>query len=147
VLYLQHGSGEDERGWTVQGRVDIIMDNLIAEGKAKPMLIVMERGYAAKPGESEVLLRPPPTFTGPAPARASAPPDWSHVFQAFDEVITRDLIPMIDTTYRTIPDRDHRALAGLSMGGVQAFQIALGHLDMFAYIGGFSGAGRFSTVL
>jgi enterochelin esterase-like enzyme len=144
VLYLQHGSGEDERGWMVQGRVGLIMDNLIAEGKAKPMLVVMERGYAAKPGQPEDLLRPPPPPPGPngsAPPRVPAPPDWSRIFQTFDEVMTHDLIPMIDATYRTMPDRDYRALAGLSMGGVQAFQIGLNHLDLFASIGGFSGGG------
>ena len=132
VLYLQHGGGEDERGWPNQGRVGFIMDNLIAERKAKPMLVVMERGYARRPGE-----RPRRRRRVRAARRATS----AGRFAAFEEVMVKDLIPMIDATYRTIPDREHRAMAGLSMGGMQTFQITLKHLDLFAYIGGFSGAG------
>jgi enterochelin esterase family protein len=121
--------------WVVQGHVSQIMDNLIAEGKAKPMLIVMEQGYARKPGEPEVPLRPP------SGARGSMPPDFRRMFGALEDVFIKDLIPMIDSTYRTIPDREHRAMAGLSMGGMQTFIIGLGNLDKFAYLGGFSGAG------
>ena len=159
VLYLQHGGGEDERGWVVQGRVSQIMDNLIAEGKAKPMLIVMEQGYARKPGEPEVPLRPPAGLLAPAPAPAPAggasapavpvppppappiPPDFGRMFATVEEVFIKDLIPLVDSTYRTLPDRAHRAMAGLSMGGMQTFIITHKHLDLFAYIGGFSGAG------
>lgn len=131
VLYLQHGGGEDETGWPNQGRVGFIMDNLIAEGKARPMLVVMEQGYARRAGDPE-----------PTPGRPGAGrPDFSRIFGAFEDVMVKDLIPMIDATYRTIPDRDHRAMAGLSMGGMQTFQITLKHLDLFAYIGGFSGGG------
>ena len=119
--------------------MSFIMDNLIADGKAKPMLVVMEQGYAQKPGEPAVPLRPPADMA--KPAVAAIPPDFSRMFSAFEEVMVKDLIPMIDSTYRTIPDRDHRAMAGLSMGGMQTFQITLNHLDMFSYIGGFSGAG------
>jgi enterochelin esterase-like enzyme len=129
VLYLQHGAGEDERGWPNQGRVGFIMDNLVAERKARPMLVVMEQGYARKPGEAAPGEKP------------AVPRDFTRAFAAFEEVMVNDLIPMIDATYRTIPDRENRAMAGLSMGGMQTFQIALGHLDLFAYIGGFSGAG------
>jgi enterochelin esterase family protein len=134
VLYLQHGAGEDERGWPTQGRVSHIMDNLIAEGKAKPMLIVMERGYALKPGEAPIPLRPPGSGN-------AAPPDFHRMFATLEDVFVKDLIPMIDQTYRTRPDREHRAMAGLSMGGMQTFVIALDNLDKFAYVGGFSGAG------
>jgi enterochelin esterase-like enzyme len=130
VLYLQHGAGEDERGWSNQGHVSFIMDNLIAEHKAVPMLVVMEKGYASKPGEAP----PPPLGSGRAP-------DFNRMFATFDEVVSKDLVPFIDATYRTIPDREHRALAGLSMGGAQAFLIGLNHLDIFSSIGGFSGAG------
>jgi enterochelin esterase-like enzyme len=137
VLYLQHGAGEDERGWSNQGRVAFIMDNLIAERKARPMLVVMDQGYAAKPGEPQAPPGPPREAAG----RPAGAPDFSRRFQAFDEVLTTDLIPYIDTTFRTIPDREHRALAGLSMGGAQAFSIGLSHLDLFSSIGGFSGAG------
>ena len=132
VLYLQHGAGEDERGWGNQGRVGIILDNLIAEGKAKPMLVVMENGYARRAGE---------TATPPGRPGAGGPPDFSRMFSALDDVFLKDLVPMIDSTYRTIPERDHRALAGLSMGGFQAYLIGLNHTDTFAAIGGFSGAG------
>jgi enterochelin esterase-like enzyme len=139
VLSLQHGGGEDERGWPNQGRVGFILDNLIAEGKAKPMLVVMEQGYARRPGEpARSPARPRPTAPG---QNRPAPRDFSRMFTAFEEVMVKDLIPMIDATYRTIPDRDHRAMAGLSMGGMQTFVITLKHLDLFAYLGGFSGAG------
>jgi enterochelin esterase family protein len=138
VLYLQHGAGEDERGWGVQGKVDIILDNLIAEGKAKPMLIVMEQGYAERAGAQPQDQRTPPVTPG---ASGSRPPQGP---SAFEEVVIKDLIPFIDGTFRTCSDRDHRAMAGLSMGGMQTIQITFTNLDYFAYIGGFSGAGRFS---
>jgi enterochelin esterase-like enzyme len=139
VLYLQHGGGEDERGWPNQGKMAFIMDNLIAEGKAKPMLVVMEQGYARRPGESAA----PPAPPRPAEPGQNPPPrpDMSRMFSAFEDVMVKDLIPMIDATYRTTPDRDHRAMAGLSMGGMQTFQITMKHLDLFSYIGGFSGGG------
>ncbi|HZV03827.1 MAG TPA: alpha/beta hydrolase-fold protein [Gemmataceae bacterium] len=137
VLYLQHGGGEDERGWPNQGRVNFILDNLIAERKAKPMLVVMEKGYARKPGEPTPT---PPARPAPGQNRP-APRDFSRMFSTFEEVMVKDLIPMIDATYRTIPNRENRAMAGLSMGGMQTFQITLKHLDLFAYIGGFSGGG------
>ena len=153
VLYLQHGAGEDERGWSNQGRVGFIMDNLIAEGKAKPMVIVMDQGYVRKPGEPEMPPRRPAAAAAGAqpasgtekaaqpPAASAARPDMSRMVSTFDEVMVKDLIPMIDSTYRTLADREHRAMAGLSMGGMQTFQITLNHLDTFSYIGGFSGAG------
>ncbi len=110
VLYLQHGSGESERGWQAQGRVNFILDNLIAANNTKPMIVVMENGMVGN--------------------------------KVFGQVMLDDLIPMIDAEYRTLPDREHRAIAGLSMGGGQALQIGLTHLDRFAYIGSFSGAIR-----
>jgi len=133
VLYLQHGGGEDERGWVIQGRVNFIMDNLIAEGKAKPMIIVMEKGAATRVGEAPQSFRPP--------SGTNRPPGGFNFVGALDDVFIGDLIPMIDKTYRTKTDRAHRAMAGLSMGGMQTFAITLNHLDKFAYIGGFSGAG------
>jgi enterochelin esterase-like enzyme len=124
VLYLQHGSGEDERGWSNQGRAGFILDNLLAGGKAKPMIIVMDLGYAARLGET-------------APAGRGGGQN-----SAFEDVVIGDLIPMIDATYRTLADRGHRAMAGLSMGAGQALTITLRHLDKFSYIGAFSGAIR-----
>jgi enterochelin esterase family protein len=135
VLYLQHGGGEDERGWPVQGRVSQIMDNLIAAKKARPMLVVMERGYALKPGEKPARVGPRPRPQG---ARA-APRDFSRMFATLDQVFVNDLIPLIDKTYRTLADRDHRAMAGLSMGGMQARAITMAHLDTFSHVGVFSG--------
>ena len=124
VLYLQHGSGEDETGWTTQGKMNFILDNLIADKSAKPMIVVMDRGYATDPAN--------PTTTGPG-GRVIA----SNVFP---QVLVNEIIPMIDKTFRTIADRDHRAMAGLSMGGFQTFQTTMTNLDKFAYVGGFSGA-------
>jgi para-nitrobenzyl esterase len=122
VLYLQHGSGEDETGWIFQGHANLILDKLIAEKKAVPMIVVMDNGYASVPAGP----------FGPPPARAGD-------FSTFEDVMTREVIPMIDTTFRTIPDRDHRAMAGLSMGANQALHLATDHLDTFAYMAGFSG--------
>jgi enterochelin esterase-like enzyme len=111
VLYLQHGAGENATSWTKQGRVNLILDNLIAAGKAKPMIVVMETGYATRSGTPG---------------------------NAFGDVLLDDLIPTIDGAYRTQADRDHRAMAGLSMGGGQTLQITLTHLDQFAWVGSFS---------
>jgi enterochelin esterase-like enzyme len=123
VLYLQHGAGEDETGWTRQGHVNFILDNLIAAGKAKPMIVVMEKGYATRTGAAEL-------GTGRSD------------ISAFEDLVLNDLIPMIDATYRTDPHREQRAIAGLSMGAGQAMRIGLTHLDTFSAIGVFSGAAR-----
>ena len=127
VLILQHGMGEDETGWTRQGRAQFILDNLIAAGQAQPMMVVMDRGYADKPGA------PPFKLTGEMPLR-----EIREAFSRFEEVIIGDLIPVIDRSYRTIPDREHRAMAGLSMGGMQTLFIALRHLDRFAWVAALS---------
>lgn len=135
VLYLQHGGGEDETGWIRQGRANFILDNLIAAGKCKPMIIVMAYGYARRAGV------PVPDLTG----RPFGSPEFRKAMQemmsAFEDDMTQALIPFVDSHFRTIADRDHRAMAGLSMGGMQTFQVTFNHLDMFSYIGGFSGAG------
>ena len=141
VLYLQHGAGEDETGWTAQGRVNFILDNLIAEKKSKPMIVVMDRGYASKPGEAPPGPRPPAPVAQPGAPAAPAGRGPGSQSTTFEEVFINELIPTIDSTYRTLADREHRAMAGLSMGGGQTFQITTKHLDKFAYIGGFSGAG------
>jgi enterochelin esterase-like enzyme len=156
VLYLLHGWGEDETGWTAQGHVELIADNLIAAGRAKPMLIVMDNLNAVRPGESAALYAARGTLTQAvvqpvpaAPARAGGPgraggpapgrggPLASEVFT---EMMLSDLIPMVERAYRVAPGRDNRAMAGLSMGGAQTFGTALAHLDKFAYVGGFSGS-------
>jgi enterochelin esterase family protein len=119
VLYLQHGSGENETSWTWQGKANLILDNLIAERKAVPMLVVMDQGYGTKPGQE-----------AGAGSRGN---------EAFEEVVIHDLIPLVDGTYRTRTTRHDRAIAGLSMGAGQAMRIGLGHLDKFATVGSFSG--------
>ena len=169
VFYLQHGGGEDERGWVIQGRVNFILDNLIAEKKAVPMIIVMDKGYATKPGEvvpsrggapggaGGMLLggraQPAAPAAGQPPTPPAGQPPAPPAGQAarggapgggsttFAEVFVQELIPMIDRTYRTKPTRENRAMAGLSMGGGQTFTITLANLDKFTYIGGFSGGG------
>ena len=128
VLYLQHGGGEDETGWVRQGNANVILDNLIASGEAEPMIVVMAYGYA----------RSADAPAGPPPANR-----WEGIqqmFSVFESDVTEALIPFVDETFRTIPDREHRAMAGLSMGGMQTFHTTLNHLDLFSYIGGFSGA-------
>ena len=135
VLYLQHGAGEDETGWSKQGRANVILDNLIASGQAKPMIIVMAYGYAKFPGAAAPDLS---KFRAGSPAALLAA---MRVYTAaFEDDLTRVVVPLVDGTFRTIPHRDYRAMAGLSMGGFQTFEVTLNHLDMFAYIGGFSGA-------
>jgi enterochelin esterase-like enzyme len=158
VLYLQHGAGEDERAWSVQGRVNFILDNLIAEGKARPMIVVMDNG-----GGSALFAGGGRGFGGraggPAPATrpAGAPAGASGATQPFarggrggfgglagrqfEPILLTEIIPMIESNFRTLNDRDNRAIAGLSMGAGQAVQIGTGHLDRFAYIAGFSGGG------
>ncbi len=144
VLYLLHGWGENELGWTFQGHVDQIMDNLIAAGKAKPMLIVMDNLNAVKPGEdgtiynargalTQAVPQPPPP-PGAAPARPQI-----RLSSTFTEMMFADLIPMVEKNYRVAPGRENRAMAGLSMGGLQTFTTGLQNLDKFAYMGGLSG--------
>jgi enterochelin esterase family protein len=140
VLYLQHGAGEDETGWYAQGRVNFVMDNLIAEGKAKPMVIVMENG-----GGSALFARGTPTTrptTRPAGGGGGAPGRGGPgaMNNPFERVLLEEVIPMVDANYRTIADREHRAMAGLSMGGGQTLSIGLKHLDKFSALGVFSGS-------
>jgi len=152
VLYLFHGWGENEQGWNTQGHVDFIMDNLIAEKKAKPMLIVMDNLNAVKPGEDASLYAArgiiaqrsmadvAPAGGGrcaPGAGRGGFPTNWGGVLT---ETMLTDLIPMVERTYRVAPGRENRAMAGLSMGGMQSFLTVLSNLDKFAYLGGFSGS-------
>jgi len=135
VLYLQHGGGEDETGWVRQGRANFILDNLIAAGSTQPMIVVMAYGYARRAGQ------PIPDLTGKPPGSPERAKAMLDMASAFEADVTEALIPFVDSTFRTTADRDHRAMAGLSMGGMQTFHVTLRHLDLFSYIGGFSGAG------
>lgn len=137
VLYLLHGWGEDETGWTVQGHVDFIMDNLIAAKKAKPMIVVMDNLNAVKPGEDGSIFAGRGFVPQPPAGRGGLA---SFTGATFTEMMLTDLMPMIDRTYRVLPGRDNHAMAGLSMGGMQTYLTALANLDKFAYIGGFSGS-------
>ena len=124
VLYLQHGMSEDETGWSHQGHMQHIMDNAIAKGEAVPMIVVMESG----------------DIKAPFDRRGSNLQGRSQYGASFYEVMLNDLIPYIDNNFRTLTDRDHRAMAGLSWGGHQTFDVVLQHMDKFSYMGGFSGA-------
>jgi enterochelin esterase-like enzyme len=139
VLYLQHGGGEDETGWGSQGHTGLIMDNLIAAGKAKPFIIVMANSYV--PGSAGPGRGPAPAgATNGAPSRGVVGPGGRRFdFSAFERVLIGDLIPFIDANYRTLADQPYRAMAGLSMGGMQTRGITLANLDKFSHIGIFSG--------
>jgi enterochelin esterase family protein len=126
VLYLLHGSGDTEAGWVDVGRANLILDNLIAAGSAKPMMVVMPYGRPLP----EVMLVP---SAGRGPANAD---------DLFGKDLLEDVIPYVEKLYRTTAKAEDRALAGLSMGGGQALRIGLGHLDTFHYIGAFSAAAR-----
>lgn len=121
VLYLLHGSGDTENGWVVIGRANLILDNLIAAGRAKPMLVVMPYGRAL----ADVYLGPAPATAPPAPT-------------AFADDLLNDVVPFVESHYRVLTKADDRALAGLSMGGGQTLQIGLRHLDRFHSLGAFS---------
>ena len=143
VLYLLHGWGENEQGWELQGHVDFIMDNLIAGKKAKPMIIVMDNLNAVKPEQDASLYAARGIIAKATLADAAAasgggfPPSWN---STFTEMMLTDLMPMVERSYRVLPGRENRAMAGLSMGGMQSFLTVLPNLDKFAYLGGFSGS-------
>jgi len=115
VLYLLHGAGDDERGWSAVGRAHTILDNLIAEGKAVPMLVVTPWGYG----------------DAPLPSRGEVVP-------AFERDLLENIIPFVEETYRVHTDSNNRAMAGLSMGGRETVTIGIKHLDMFDWLGVFS---------
>jgi hypothetical protein len=121
VLYLQHGAGENERGWIEQGHADFILDNLLAEKKAVPMIVVMNSGYATKAGAGKST-------------DTNALANMMRTTAAFGEVMLNEIIPSIDAQFRTRPDRESRAMAGLSMGSMQTLDLTLHHLDQFAWI-------------
>ena len=148
VLYLQHGGGEDERVWIEMGRTNLILDNLIAEGKIKPFIVVMETSAVgpqfpmgprpAAPAAGAVA----PGAQRPAAAAPGAPgagtrPRFS--FDTYAKLMINDMVPWVDKNFRTEPDQAHRAMSGLSMGAMCTKSVTLAHLDMFSYIGLFSG--------
>ena len=145
VLYLQHGMGENEYGWAEQGHTAQIMDNLIAEGKAVPCIIVMDNGLnTRRPGEQGGFGG----FGGPRPQGGQRPQGapgqrgprggFGGFSEGFNNVLFNDIIPMVEKNYRVIADPQHRAYAGLSMGGMQAREITLANPEKFAYVGSFS---------
>ena len=142
VLYLQHGGGENEYGWPQQGRTAQIMDNLIAEGKAVPFIIVMENGSwtMPRPAAGAPQAQRPAQQQRPQGQRQGGgfqmPSNWA---DGFANTLIKDVIPMIDKRFRTIADKEHRAMAGLSMGGMQTKAITLAHPEVFSSLGIFSG--------
>ncbi|MFA9193497.1 alpha/beta hydrolase-fold protein [Flavobacterium sp. FBOR7N2.3] len=125
VLYLLHGIGGDEKEWLKGGTPQIILDNLFAEGKIKPMIVVLPNGRAIKDDRATGNIMAPDKVQG---------------FATFERDLLDDLIPFIEKTYPTLTDRENRAIAGLSMGGGQSLNFGLGNLDKFAWVGGFSSA-------
>ncbi len=128
VLYLQHGMCEDELGWANQGKMNHIMDNLIADGEAEPMIVVMDSGDAAI------------SFGFTTRGRRNTVASRDEFGATFGPVLINDLIPFIDSTFRTLAGREHRAMAGLSWGGHQTFAFGLTNMDKFSWFGSFSGA-------
>lgn len=134
VFYLLHGNGETQSGWVMNGRANIILDNLIADGKAEPMIVVMPHGHPVQSAS-----------VGPfKDVRQPGPPGMLN-FTAFTEDLLAQILPMIERDFRVYRDADHRAIGGLSMGGFQSIQIGLAHPELFhyvlAYSGGFGGIG------
>lgn len=125
VLYLLHGIGGDEREWLRHGNPQVIFDNLYAEGKMEPMLVIMPNGRAMEDDRAGGNVM--------APDRVAA-------FSTFERDLLDDLIPFVEKQFPVIKDREHRAIFGLSMGGGQAMNFGLGHIDTFAWVGGFSSA-------
>jgi enterochelin esterase family protein len=129
VLYLLHGFSDDASGWSAVGRAHVILDNLIAEGKAKPMLIVMPLGY----GAPEIVSRISPPMRDPKLRQRS--------FEKFRDALFAEVMPEVERVYRASKDRKSRAIAGLSMGGAESLYVGLNALDRFAWIGAFSSGG------
>jgi enterochelin esterase-like enzyme len=129
VVYLLHGGSGDEDAWFSCGRASQILDNLIAQGKAKPMIVVMPNGNTTRIAAPDYVTAPPALPANQDPGR----------FRVFPESLVKDLVPFIDKTYRTRTDRENRAIAGLSVGGAQTMYAAFNNLDLFAWVAAFSG--------
>jgi len=125
TLYLLHGAGSDETSWTQRGQAHVILDNLIADGKLKPMVVVMPFGFAAA--------------RAPGAARGDAAENKMQR-EGFTKDFLADVIPTIESAFRVYPDRDHRAIAGLSLGGAQALALGLSHTELFSRVAAFSPA-------
>ena len=123
VLYLFHGANADETAWTRLGHLNLILDNLLASGKIKPFVVVMPFGYPAPPG-------------------SQGAGGFNSIAEDFSRDLIGDVIPLVESHFRVDTDRDHRAIAGLSMGGLESLSIGLNHLELFSYVGGFSAAVR-----
>lgn len=134
VLYLFHGANADETAWTRLGHVNEILDNLLATGKVKPFVVVMPFGYPSPPSA------PPTSAAGVGVGRGAGGGGFTSVTDGFSKDLLGDVIPYVQAHYRVYTDRDHRAIAGLSMGGIESLTIGLNHLDEFSYVGGFSAA-------
>ena len=132
VLYLLHGGGGDEEQWIALGRAPQILDNLIAQGKAKPMIVVIPNGNADQVAGQDLVP------SAPSAGGMGSGPGLPVITQAFPESLVADVIPYIEKNYRAIPDRQNRAIAGLSMGGAQSIYASLSHPDKFAWVGLFS---------
>jgi enterochelin esterase family protein len=129
VLYLLHGFSDEANGWTAVGRAHVILDNLIAQGKAKPMLVVMPLGY----GAPEIVRAGFGGFRDPGLRQRN--------FDRFRDALLTEVIPQVEKAYRTSADRTSRAIAGLSMGGAESLYTGLNALDRFAWVGAFSSGG------
>src|SRR5579864_7284724 len=129
VLYLLHGFSDDASGWSAVGRANVILDNLIAEGKAKPMLIVMPLGY----GAPEIVTRGGPSLRDPSLRTRN--------YDKFRDALFSEMIPQVEKAYKVAKDRNSRAIAGLSMGGAESLYIGLNALDRFGWVASFSAGG------
>jgi enterochelin esterase family protein len=125
VLYLLHGAGSIETSWTERGKADVILDNLIADGRLKPLVVVMPFGYAFARAQGA--------------GRGDAAENKTQR-EGFMKDFLEDVIPMVDSKFRVFADRDHRAIAGLSLGGAQSLAIGLSHIELFSRVAGFSAA-------
>jgi enterochelin esterase-like enzyme len=132
VLYLLHGYSDDASGWSAVGKANLIMDTLIAQGKTKPMIIVMPLGY----GAPEIVQRAPASGGGFNNVELR-----TRNFDRFRQALIDEVIPQVEQQYRADPSRDARAIAGLSMGGAESLMTGLNRLDKFSYIGAFSAGG------
>lgn len=133
VLYLLHGAGGDEDAWTTMGRAPYILDNLISQGKSRPMLVVMPNGNAyqtAAPGET------------PSSTTTERPSDFASYRGKYEESLVNDIIPFIEKNYHVLKGKDNRAIAGLSMGGGNTVTVTTSHPELFSYIGVFSAGVR-----